>query len=71
MSLWNSFDNNLSVCGLFSEDSAAFLKQVLVYTSTSALAAIGLVLSGTLIALLAKQLSDRGTETPVARGCFG
>ncbi|XP_052521839.1 P-selectin isoform X10 [Tympanuchus pallidicinctus] len=41
------------------EDSAAFLKQVLVYTSTSALAAIGLVLSGTLIALLAKQLSDR------------
>lgn len=71
LSLWNSFDNNLSVCGPFSEDSAAFLKQVLVYTSTSALAAIGLVLSGTLIALLAKQLSDRGTETPVARGCFG
>ncbi|XP_065599964.1 P-selectin-like isoform X4 [Cyrtonyx montezumae] len=41
------------------EDSAAFLKQVLVYTSTSALAVAGLVLTGTLIALLAKQLSDR------------
>ncbi|XP_021260681.1 L-selectin-like isoform X2 [Numida meleagris] len=41
------------------EDSAAFLKQVLVYTSTSALAVAGLVLSGTLIALLAKQLSNR------------
>uniref|UniRef100_A0A669PM62 p-selectin n=3 Tax=Phasianus colchicus TaxID=9054 RepID=A0A669PM62_PHACC len=41
------------------EDSAAFLKQVLIYTSTSALAAAGLVLSGTLIALLAKRLSDR------------
>ncbi|XP_072199563.1 P-selectin-like [Excalfactoria chinensis] len=44
---------------LCEEDSSAFLKQVLVYTSTSALAAAGLVLSGTLIALLAKQLSDR------------
>uniref|UniRef100_A0A8C2UIF8 Sushi domain-containing protein n=1 Tax=Coturnix japonica TaxID=93934 RepID=A0A8C2UIF8_COTJA len=33
---------------------------------TSALTAAGLVLSGTLIALLAKQLSDRGTETPAA-----
>ncbi|OXB84201.1 UNVERIFIED_CONTAM: hypothetical protein H355_007084, partial [Colinus virginianus] len=42
------------------EDSAAFLKQVLVYTSTSALAVAGLVLTGTLIAILAKQLSDRG-----------
>uniref|UniRef100_A0A8C9G9Z5 p-selectin n=1 Tax=Pavo cristatus TaxID=9049 RepID=A0A8C9G9Z5_PAVCR len=31
----------------------------------------GLVLSGTLIALLAKRLSDRGTETPAANGCFG
>ncbi|XP_032302165.1 E-selectin-like [Coturnix japonica] len=44
---------------LCEEDSSAFLKQVLVYTSTSALTAAGLVLSGTLIALLAKQLSDR------------
>ncbi|KAM4895998.1 P-selectin-like isoform 2-T2 [Sylvia borin] len=41
-----------------AEDSA-FLKQVLVYSSGSALAVAGVVLSGGLIALLAKRLSDR------------
>ncbi|EOA95788.1 P-selectin, partial [Anas platyrhynchos] len=41
------------------EDAAAFLKQVLVYTSSSALVVAGVVLSGTLLALLAKRLSDR------------
>lgn len=46
------------------------MKQVLVYTSTSALAAAGLVLSGTLIVLLVKQLSNRGTKTPAANGRF-
>uniref|UniRef100_A0A8V0YHJ7 p-selectin n=1 Tax=Gallus gallus TaxID=9031 RepID=A0A8V0YHJ7_CHICK len=52
------------------EEDSAFLKQVLVYTSTSALAAAGLVLSGTLIVLLVKQLSNRGTKTPAANGRF-
>nr|XP_047936222.1 P-selectin-like isoform X1 [Anser cygnoides] len=41
------------------EDAAPFLKQVLVYTSSSALVVAGVVLSGTLLALLAKRLSDR------------
>ncbi|XP_039555229.1 P-selectin isoform X1 [Passer montanus] len=41
-----------------AEDSA-FLKQVLAYSSGTALAVAGLVLSGGLIALLAKRLSDR------------
>ncbi|XP_035188743.1 E-selectin-like isoform X3 [Oxyura jamaicensis] len=41
------------------EDAAPFLKQVLVYTSSSALVVAGIVLSGTLLALLAKRLSDR------------
>ncbi|KAM6396625.1 P-selectin-like isoform 2-T4 [Pluvialis apricaria] len=42
-----------------AEDSAPFLKQVLAYSSGTALAVAGIVLSGTLIALLAKRLSDR------------
>ncbi|KAM6305472.1 LOW QUALITY PROTEIN: P-selectin-like [Aegotheles albertisi] len=42
-----------------AEDSAPFLKQVLAYSSGTALAAAGIVLSGTLIALLAKRLSNR------------
>ncbi|XP_009318956.1 PREDICTED: P-selectin [Pygoscelis adeliae] len=42
-----------------AEDSARFLKQVLAYSSGTALVAAGVVLSGTLIALLAKRLSDR------------
>ncbi|XP_074402619.1 P-selectin-like isoform X1 [Zonotrichia albicollis] len=40
-------------------EDGAFLKQVLAYSSGSALAVAGLVLSGGLIALLAKRLSDR------------
>ncbi|XP_072789017.1 P-selectin isoform X6 [Taeniopygia guttata] len=40
-------------------EDGAFLKQVLAYSSSSALAVAGLVLSGGLIALLAKRLSDR------------
>ncbi|KAM6077676.1 P-selectin-like isoform 5-T5 [Theristicus caerulescens] len=42
-----------------AEDGAPFLKQVLAYSSGTALAVAGIVLSGTLIALLAKRLSDR------------
>ncbi|KAM9619238.1 P-selectin-like isoform 8-T8 [Morphnus guianensis] len=42
-----------------AEDSAPFLKQVLAYSSGTALAIAGIVLSGTLIALLAKRLSNR------------
>ncbi|KAM6262388.1 LOW QUALITY PROTEIN: P-selectin-like [Porphyrio hochstetteri] len=41
-----------------AEDSA-FLKQVLAYSSGTALAVAGIVLSGMLIALLIKRLSDR------------
>uniref|UniRef100_A0A8C4UUE6 p-selectin n=1 Tax=Falco tinnunculus TaxID=100819 RepID=A0A8C4UUE6_FALTI len=42
------------------------------WTSGTALAVAGIVLSGMLIALLAKRLSDRGTETPpTAHRCFG
>ncbi|XP_038000987.1 P-selectin [Motacilla alba alba] len=40
-------------------EDGAFLKQVLAYSSGSALAVAGLVLSGGLIAILAKRLSDR------------
>ena len=40
------------------------MKQVLAYSSGTALAVAGIVLSGTLIAFLAKRLSDRGTEMP-------
>ncbi|XP_059710818.1 P-selectin isoform X3 [Haemorhous mexicanus] len=40
-------------------EDGAFLKQVLAYSSGSALAVAGLVLSGGLIAFLAKRLSDR------------
>ncbi|XP_071421096.1 P-selectin-like isoform X2 [Pithys albifrons albifrons] len=40
-------------------EDGAFLKQVLAYSSSSALTVAGLVLSGGLIALLAKRLSDR------------
>ncbi|XP_054142213.1 P-selectin [Melozone crissalis] len=40
-------------------EDGAFLKQVLAYSSGSALAVAGLVLSGGLIAVLAKRLSDR------------
>ncbi|XP_019147424.3 P-selectin isoform X3 [Corvus cornix cornix] len=40
-------------------EDGAFLKQVLAYSSGSALAVAGVVLSGGLIALLAKRLSDR------------
>ncbi|KAI6064116.1 P-selectin isoform X1 [Aix galericulata] len=60
------------------EDAAPFLKQVLVYTSSSALVVAGVVLSGTLLALLAKRLSDRGREcravraiTPLPHVCGG
>lgn len=64
--------SNLWVCGSFSEDGAPFFKQVLAYSSGAALAVAGIVLSGTLIALLAKRLSDRGTEMPPAASChFG
>ncbi|KAM6199878.1 P-selectin-like [Sarcoramphus papa] len=42
-----------------AEDGAPFLKQVLAYSSGTALAVAGIVLSGTLIAFLAKRLSDR------------
>uniref|UniRef100_A0A8B9FSH8 p-selectin n=1 Tax=Amazona collaria TaxID=241587 RepID=A0A8B9FSH8_9PSIT len=42
-----------------AEDSALFLKQVLAYSSGTALAVAGVVLSGMLIALIAKRLSDR------------
>ncbi|XP_075280223.1 P-selectin isoform X1 [Opisthocomus hoazin] len=42
-----------------AEDAAPFLKQVLAYSSGTALAVAGIVLSGTLIALLAKRLSNR------------
>ncbi|KAF2988148.1 hypothetical protein EK904_013682 [Melospiza melodia maxima] len=53
-------------------EDGAFLKQVLAYSSGSALAVAGLVLSGGLIALLAKRLSDRGTEMlPAAHSSFG
>ncbi|XP_062437385.1 P-selectin-like isoform X3 [Rhea pennata] len=41
------------------EDAASFLKQVLVYSGSTALVAASVVLSGTLIALLVKRLSDR------------
>ncbi|KAM8805385.1 P-selectin-like [Eudromia elegans] len=44
---------------LCAEDAASFLKQALVYSGGAGLAAVGMVLSGTLIALLAKRLSDR------------
>ncbi|XP_033367354.1 L-selectin-like [Parus major] len=40
-------------------EDGAFLKQVLAYSSGSALAVAGVVLSGGLIALLARKLSDR------------
>ncbi|XP_056354003.1 P-selectin isoform X6 [Oenanthe melanoleuca] len=40
-------------------EDGAFLKQVLAYSSGSALAVAGVVLSGGLIALLVKRLSDR------------
>lgn len=64
--------SNLWVCGSFPEDGAPFFKQVLAYSSGAALAVAGIVLSGTLIALLAKRLSDRGTEMPPAASChFG
>ncbi|XP_071607428.1 P-selectin isoform X4 [Heliangelus exortis] len=42
-----------------AEDRAPFLKQVLASSSGTALALAGIVLSGTLIALLAKRLSTR------------
>ncbi|XP_040466803.1 P-selectin [Falco naumanni] len=42
-----------------TEDGATFLKEVLAYSSGTALAVAGIVLSGMLIALLAKRLSDR------------
>ncbi|KAM9007937.1 P-selectin-like isoform 2-T3 [Ara ararauna] len=42
-----------------AEDNALFLKQVLAYSSGTALAVAGVVLSGMLIALIAKRLSDR------------
>ncbi|XP_065529937.1 P-selectin-like isoform X2 [Lathamus discolor] len=42
-----------------AEDGALFLKQVLAYSSGTALAVAGVVLSGMLIALIAKRLSDR------------
>ncbi|KAM9378961.1 P-selectin-like [Phaethornis superciliosus] len=42
-----------------AEAHAPFLKQVLAYSSGTALAVAGMVLSGTLIALLAKRLSTR------------
>ncbi|XP_035756717.1 LOW QUALITY PROTEIN: P-selectin [Egretta garzetta] len=42
-----------------AEDSAPFLKQVLAYSSIAALVVTGIVLSGSLIAFLAKRLSDR------------
>ncbi|XP_009873470.1 PREDICTED: P-selectin, partial [Apaloderma vittatum] len=42
-----------------AEDGAPFLKQVLAYSSGTALGLAGVVLSGTLIAILAKRLSDR------------
>ncbi|XP_068020676.1 P-selectin-like isoform X3 [Melanerpes formicivorus] len=44
---------------LCAEDGVPFLKQVLAYSSGTALAVAGIVLSGTLIALLAKRLSER------------
>lgn len=56
--------SNLCVSGSVSEDHAPFLKQVLAYSSGTALGVAGIVLSGTLIAFLAKRLSDRGTEMP-------
>lgn len=63
--------SNTWLCGFVPEDGA-FLKQVLAYSSGSALAVAGLVLSGGLIALLAKRLSDRGTEMlPAAHSSFG
>nr|XP_009668122.1 PREDICTED: P-selectin-like [Struthio camelus australis] len=42
-----------------AEDATSFLKEVLVYSGSTALVAVGIVLSGTLIALLVKRLSDR------------
>uniref|UniRef100_A0A8C3TRF2 Sushi domain-containing protein n=1 Tax=Catharus ustulatus TaxID=91951 RepID=A0A8C3TRF2_CATUS len=60
--------SNVWLWGLVSEDGA-FLKQVLAYSSGSALAVGGVVLSGGLIALLAKRLSDRGTEIPLCLPC--
>lgn len=64
--------SNLWVYGSASEDGAFFLKQVLAYSSGTALAVAGVVLSGMLIALIAKRLSDRGKETPSAVHChFG
>ncbi|XP_062472254.1 P-selectin-like isoform X11 [Pezoporus occidentalis] len=42
-----------------AEDGALFLKQVLAYSSGTALAVAGVMLSGMLIALIAKRLSDR------------
>ncbi|XP_042642275.1 P-selectin isoform X2 [Tyto alba] len=42
-----------------AEDGAPFLKQVLAYSSGTALALASIVLAGTLIALLAKRLSNR------------
>ncbi|XP_053928949.1 P-selectin isoform X3 [Cuculus canorus] len=44
---------------LCAEYSAPFLKQVLAYSSGTALAVVGVVLSGTLIAILVKRLSNR------------
>uniref|UniRef100_A0A8C6IR43 p-selectin n=1 Tax=Melopsittacus undulatus TaxID=13146 RepID=A0A8C6IR43_MELUD len=54
-----------------AEDGALFLKQVLAYSSGTALAVAGVMLSGMLIALIAKRLSDRGKETPAAHSQFG
>nr|XP_025979192.1 P-selectin-like isoform X2 [Dromaius novaehollandiae] len=44
------------------EDAASFFKQVLVYSSSTALVATGIVLSGALIILLVKRLSDKAQE---------
>lgn len=63
--------SNVWLYGFVSEDGA-FLKQVLAYSSGSALAVAAVVLSGGLIALLAKRLSDRGTEMlPATHPSFG
>uniref|UniRef100_A0A8C4IV88 Sushi domain-containing protein n=2 Tax=Dromaius novaehollandiae TaxID=8790 RepID=A0A8C4IV88_DRONO len=45
-----------------AEDAASFFKQVLVYSSSTALVATGIVLSGALIILLVKRLSDKAQE---------
>lgn len=47
-----------------SDKTASHMKQILLYMGTSTMAAVGLLLSGMLIVMLLKRLSEKGKKRP-------